>query len=119
MFVVWYLAMHNVWLFGRLGCMDEIVCAIIYAVYITMYVYIMKNFKEYGIFKRFVMPAVAIIGSLFFTICGTGIYQLITTNSIEALKDFAVFLGLFVILMFPCLFFYKKEKIKKLEELSE
>lgn len=119
MFVVWYLAMHNVWLFGRLGCMDEIVCAIIYAVYITMYIYIIKNFKEYGIFKRFVMPIIAIIGSLFFTICGTGIYQLITTNSIEALKDFAVFLVLFVILMFPCLFFYKKEKIKKLEELSE
>lgn len=119
MFVVWYLAMHNVWLFGRLGCMDEIVCAIIYAVYITMYVYIMKNFKEYGIFKRFVMPAVAIIGSLFFTICGTGLYQLITTSSTEALKDFFVFLGLFVLLMFPCLFFYKKDKVKKVEEVTE
>lgn len=117
MFIIWYLAMHNVWLFGRLGCMDEIVCAIIYAVYITMYIYIMKNFKEYGIFKRFVMPVTAIIGSLFFTICGTGLYQLISTGSFEALKDFAVFLGLFVILMFPCLFFYKKDKVGNIEEV--
>ena len=46
MFIVWYLAMHNVWIFGRLGGMDEIVCAIIYLVYIAMYIYIMKNFKE-------------------------------------------------------------------------
>jgi hypothetical protein len=63
------------------------------------------------------MPAIAIIGSLFFTICGTGLYQLISTGSVEALKDFAVFLGLFAILMFPCLFFYKKDKIKKIEEV--
>ena len=108
MLVVWCLAMHNVWLFGRLGAMDEIVCAIIYAVYITMYIYIMKNFKEYGIFKRFIMPIIAIIGSLFFVLCGTGIYQLITTGSSKSLIDFVVFLGLFVLLMFPCLFFYKK-----------
>ena len=59
---VWYLAMHGVWLFKYLGSMDEIVCAIIYGVYITMYIFIIKNF-----------------------------------------------MGLFVILMVPCLFFYKEE----------
>lgn len=118
MIIVWYLAKHNIWVFGRLGCMDEIVCAIIYAVYITMYVYIMKNFKEYGVFKRFVMPIIGIIGSLFFTICGTGLYQLITSGSFEALKDFGVFMGLFILLMFPCLFFYKKNKVKKVEEVE-
>ena len=114
MFIVWYLAMHNVWIFGRLGGMDEIVCAIIYAVYIAMYIYIMKNFKEYNVFKRFIMPAIAIIGSLFFTFCGTGLYQLVTTGSLKSLGDFGIFMALFAVLMFPCIFFYKKENVKDL-----
>ena len=119
MFIVWYLAMHNVWIFGRLGGMDEIVCAIIYAVYIAMYIYIMKNFKEYNVFKRFIMPAIAIIGSLFFTFCGTGLYQLVTTGSLKSLGDFGIFMALFAVLMFPCIFFYKKDKVKALEEPTE
>jgi APA family basic amino acid/polyamine antiporter len=119
MFVVWYLAMHNVWIFGRLGGMDEIVCAIIYLVYIAMYIYIMKNFKEYNVFKRFIMPAIAIIGSLFFTFCGTGLYQLVTTGSTSSLGDFGIFMALFAVLMFPCVFFYKKDKVKDLEVKSE
>ena len=116
---VWYLAMHGVWLFKYLGSMDEIVCAIIYGVYITMYFSIMKNFKDCNAFKRFVMPIIAIIGSLFFVICGTGLYQLIFTGSFESLKAFAVFMGLFVILMFPCLFFYKEKNNKELVNESE
>lgn len=119
MFIVWYLAMHNVWIFGRLGGMDEIVCAIIYAVYIAMYIYIMKNFKEYNVFKRFIMPVIAIIGSLFFTFCGTGLYQLVTTGSLKSLGDFGIFMALFAVLMFPCIFFYKKDKVKALEEPTE
>lgn len=106
---VWYLAMHEVWLFKYLGSMDEILCAIIYAVYITMYIYIMKNFKESNVFIRFVMPIIATIGSLFFVFCGTGLYQLIFNNDYNSLIAFGVFMGLFVILMFPSLFFYKKE----------
>ncbi len=106
---VWYLAMHNVWLFGHLGAMDEIVCAIIYAVYITMYIYIMKNFKDLGVVKRFIMPCFAIIGSVFFAFCGTGLYQLIVYQETSSLIDFVVFLGLFVILMLPSVFFYNKE----------
>ena len=109
---VWYLAMHGVWLFKYLGSMDEIVCAIIYGVYITMYIYIIKNFKENNAFSRFVMPIVAIIGSLFFVICGTGLYQLIADGIFDSLKAFLVFMGLFVLLMFPCLFFYKEKNYK-------
>lgn len=103
---VWYLAMHEVWLFKYLGSMDEIVCAIIYGVYITMYVYIIRNFKYESVLKRYVMPIIAIIGSLFFVICGTGLYQLIFTGSPDSLKAFGVFMLLFVILMVPSLFFY-------------
>lgn len=107
---VWYLAMHGVWLFKYLGSMDEIVCAIIYAVYIAMYVYMMKNFTDLNVVQRFVLPIIAILGSIFFTLCGTGLFQLITKGEVESLKAFGVFMIFFVILMFPCLFFYRKEK---------
>lgn len=110
---VWYLAMHGVWLFRYLGSMDEIVCAIIYGVYITMYVYMIKNFKDNNVFSRYVMPVIAIIGSLFFVICGTGLYQLIANGSFDSLKAFLVFMGLFVLLMFPCVFFYKEDNNKE------
>lgn len=113
MLLVWYLAMQNVWIFGHLGSMDEIICAIIYAIYITMYVFIMKNFKELNVVKRFILPGLAIIGSLFFTICGTGLYQLITTGKTNSLIDFLVFLVLFIILMLPSLFFYHKDGKKE------
>jgi APA family basic amino acid/polyamine antiporter len=115
---VWYLAMHGVWIFKYLGSMDEIVCAIIYGVYITMYIYIMKTFKDCNVFQRFVMPIVAIIGSLFFVICGTGVYQLIASGfeNWESIKAFGVFLLLFVVLMTPCLFFYNEGKHKEVSE---
>lgn len=113
MLLVWYLAMQNVWIFGHLGSMDEIICAIIYAIYITMYIFIMKNFKELNVVKRFILPGLAIIGSLFFTICGTGLYQLITTGKTNSLIDFLVFLVLFIILMLPSLFFYHKDGKKE------
>ena len=121
---VWYLAMHGVKPFTYLGGMDEIVCAIIYALYITMYIYIMKNFKDCNKFQRFVMPIIGTIGSVFFVICGTGLYQLIASLfdstpgvNTESLVAFLVFMVLFAILMFPCLFFYKESNEK--EELVE
>ena len=103
---VWYLAMHGVWVFKHLGSMDEIVCAIIYAVYITMYIYIMRKFDDCKPFTRFVMPALAIIGSIFFVICGSGLYQLIFTGSWESVKAFGIFMVVFAIMTVPCLFFY-------------
>lgn len=114
---VWYLAMHGVWLFKYLGSMDEIVCAIIYGVYITMYVYIIRNFKENSIFSRYVMPILAIIGSVFFVICGTGLYQLIADGLFDSIKAFLVFMLLFALLMFPCVFFYKEKN--NIESVSE
>lgn len=107
---VWYLAMNGVWLFKYLGSMDEIVCAIIYTIYIAMYIYMMKNFTDLGVVKRFVLPIIAILGSIFFTLCGTGLFQLIISGEVESLKAFGVFMIFFAILMLPCLFFYHKEK---------
>lgn len=110
MLIIWYLALHEVWIFKYLGSMDEIVCALIYASYITMYIYMIKNFKEYSIFARFIMPIIAIIGSIFFILCGTGVYQFITSGNVTSLISFGVFMILFVLLMFPCLFFYKEKR---------
>lgn len=85
------------------------ICNLHYYVY-----FIMKNFKELNVVKRFILPGLAIIGSLFFTICGTGLYQLITTGKTNSLIDFLVFLVLFIILMLPSLFFYHKDGKKRL-----
>jgi len=112
MLVIWYLAMHNIAFFGHLGAMDEIICAIIYAIYIAMYLYIMINFKDLGIISRFVLPICGIIGSLFFTICGTGLYQLIIYHDSSSLVDFLVFLGVFIVIVAPSIFFYKKEEVR-------
>ena len=105
---IWYLALNEIWIFKYLSSMDEIVCAIIYGVYITMYIYIIKNFKDQNVFSRFIMPIIAIIGSLFFVFCGTGLYQLIFNQSIDSVISFAVFLALFIILTLPSIFFYRK-----------
>lgn len=113
---LWYLAMHEISIFKYLGSMDEIVCAIIYGVYITMYIYIMKNFKEYSIFKRFIIPIISALGSIFFVLCGTGIFQFISDGSTESLKAFGAFMILFIILMFPSIFFYRKDAKGILDE---
>ncbi len=105
---LWALIFNNDWFMRKFGALDELVCAVIYAMYITMYVYIMREFKDVGVFKRFVMPIIAIIGSVFFTLCGTGLLTLITTGSADGVINFAFFLILFAIFVGPSVFFYRK-----------
>lgn len=116
MLAIWCLAINGVWLFSYLGGMDSTICALIYGVYILMYVHIMVNFKDLNVFKRFIMPIIAIIGSLFFVLCGSGIYQIIFAKDTSSFISFLVFMGLFAIFMFPCLFFYKKNGTQELIE---
>ena len=59
------------------------------------------------------MPSIGILGSLFFIFCGTGLYQLVVDGKVDSLISFGVFMLLFVVLMTPCLFFYKKKDIKE------
>ncbi len=106
---LWTLIFNNAWFGEKFGALDELVCAVIYAVYITMYVCIMRKFKDEGIFKRFVMPILATIGSIFFTLCGTGLFTLITTGSTAGLENFAFFLILFTLFVGPSVFFYRKD----------
>lgn len=118
MLIIWVLAIKEISIFKHLGKMDEIICALIYGVYVTMYIYMIRKFQDENIFKRYIMPIVAIIGSIFFVICATGLFQFITTGETNSLIDFGVFMGLFFILMFPCIFFYKKDG-KEIDALKE
>lgn len=115
---LWALIFNVPWFLARFGALDELVCAIIYAVYITLYVYIIKNFKELNFFKRFVMPTLAIFGSLFFTICGTGLFSFITTGKTDGIRNFACFIVLFIIFVGPSIFFYRKDA-EKTDEILE
>ncbi len=106
---LWALIFNNDWFLARFGALDELVCAIIYAMYITMYVCIIRKFKDVGVFKRFVMPIIAIIGSIFFTLCGTGLFTLITTGDPSGVINFLYFIILFAIFVVPSIFFYRKD----------
>jgi len=112
-FIIWILAFQGIPYFKHLGSMDEIVCSIIYGCYILMFIYMIRNFKDLGIVKRYVMPILAICGCIFFVLCGTGLFQLISGKGTDELVNFAIWLSLFVIVEIPSFFFYKKEKISK------
>ncbi|MBO5714228.1 MAG: hypothetical protein J6R83_02265, partial [Clostridia bacterium] len=105
----WALIFNNSWFGTRFGALDELVCAVIYALYITMYVYIIRKFDDVGVFKRFVMPIIAIIGSVFFTLCGPGLFTLITTGSFSGVINFLWFILLFIVFIGPSIFFYRKD----------
>lgn len=113
--VLWYLANTGVSVFKYLGNMDATVCALIYGTYIIMFVYMIKNFKELNVFQRYVMPIVAIIGCSFFILVGSGIFQLIVNKTFDSLIEFGVWMVLFVIMMTPCLFFYRENGVCTIE----
>ena len=109
---IWYLANNNIWIFSYLQNMDCVVCSLIYMLYIVVYIYIIKNFKEYSIITRYIMPILAILGSLFFAFCGTGLYQLIFTHDTSSIISFALFSAMLIILFIPGIFVYQ-HKVQK------
>jgi len=109
--LIWWLSYKEYPVFRYLGSMDEIVCSILYAVYIFVYIYMIRNFKDLGIVKRYVMPIIAIVGSIFFVICGMGIYQLIADKNPKSLYSFLIFLGLALLVYIPGIIVHiKKDK---------
>ncbi len=116
---LWALIFNNDWFGIHFGALDELVCAIIYALYIAMYVCIMRNFKDLGVFKRFVMPVIAIIGSIFFTLCGTGLFTFFTTGKTDGIINFLFFLILFAIFVGPSVFFYRKDAVPPVNAIDE
>ncbi len=101
--LIWWLAYKELPVFKYLASMDEIVCAIVYGVYIVVYIYIMRNFTNENIIKRYIMPVIAIVGGAFFCICGMGLYQLIVDKNAESLIAFAVFTALSLIIYIPAI----------------
>lgn len=62
--IVWYGNFQGWW--GAFLDTSELPIAMIYAIFILVYVWIMKDFKEAGIVKRFVFPSLATAGSIYF-----------------------------------------------------
>ncbi len=67
--VFWFLYFYASQLLGVFGSYgfdsSELPIITLYAFYIPIYIVFMKNSKEFGAFKRFVIPILAVIGSVF------------------------------------------------------
>lgn len=117
--IIWYLANNSIGIFKYLANMDAIVCALIYGAFIIMFVYMIRNFKDLNVFNRYVMPITAIIGCSIFVLVGTGVFQLIngliigSEKPYASLIEFGVWFCLFLIVMIPSIFFYKKDQETK------
>lgn len=113
--LIWYLALRgDIPFFNYLKDMDTVVCSLIYGGYIIVYVYIIRRFEGETILKRYVMPIISIIGSLFFIFCGTGLYQLASGKGAGSLIDFACFLAIAVVALIPGIIVYYKNHQNKL-----
>ncbi len=58
---IWWGSWNNV--FGQFISVDEIPIVMIYGLYVLLYIWYMKNFKDLSIFRRFVIPGCAMIGA--------------------------------------------------------
>ena len=61
--LVWYGNFAG-W-FGKFMDISELPIAFLYVIYIALYVWVMKKFREHGPFTRFVAPLLAGVGSLY------------------------------------------------------
>ncbi len=59
---IWYGSLNN-W-FGQFIAIDEIPIVLIYGLYIFLYVWYIKTYKELSILKRYIIPILAIFGSI-------------------------------------------------------
>lgn len=92
---IWFASLNNV--FGRHIAVDEIPIVMVYGLYVFLYLWYMKNFKDLGIFKRFVKPLFAIIGA------GIILYGGITNPSI------GLYMVISIAVLLLGLLFYRKE----------
>lgn len=110
--LIWYLAnRQDIPYFNYLNNLDTISCSLIYVIYILVYINIMRNFKKENIMIRFIMPILAIAGSIFFIFCGTGLYQLTIEGNITPFLSFLVYVSLCAVLMIPAIVIKKRHPI--------
>jgi len=60
---VWY-GNFSGW-FGGFMDISELPIAFLYVIYITLYIWYIKTFKDYNIFNRYLVPVLAMCGSLY------------------------------------------------------
>jgi len=60
--IIWFASINNV--FGQFIAIDEIPIVMMYGLYILLYIWYMRTFKDLGFVKRFVVPSCAIFGAL-------------------------------------------------------
>lgn len=59
--MIWYGSLNN--LFGTYIAVDEIPIVMVYGLYVLLYIWYMRNFKDLNVFKRFVVPICAMVGA--------------------------------------------------------
>jgi APA family basic amino acid/polyamine antiporter len=59
--VLWYCSLNEV--FGRYIALDEIPIVLIYGMYMFLYVYYIRTFKDLNFFKRYLIPVCAMSGA--------------------------------------------------------
>lgn len=99
---LWYCSINET--FGRYIGLDEIPIVMIYGLYIFLYIWYMREFKDLGFVKRFVIPICATIGSLII------LYGGITNPSI------GMYLIISVLVLLLGLVFYRSDAKEVLEK---
>ena len=83
--MIWYGSLNN--LFGTYIAVDEIPIVMVYGLYVLLYIWYMRNFKDLNVFKRFVVPICAMIGAGIILYGGItnpsiGLYMLISLGAL-------------------------------------
>jgi len=94
---LWYASINE--LFGSYIGLDEIPIVMIYGLYVFLYIWYMKEFKDLGFVKRFIIPICATLGSVII------LYGGITNPSI------GLYLLVSIIVLAVGLLFYRKESL--------
>jgi len=94
--LIWYGSFNN-W-FGRFVSIDEIPIVSVYAMYIFLYIWYIRNFKDLNFWKRYGISTLAILGSLVI------VYGGIKNPSI------GIYLLICIVVLFLGLLFYRKDK---------
>jgi len=105
--VLWYFAILKG--FSQLGRMDELVIALIYTSYFSIYIWIMLNLTELNWFKRYFVPFLACLGAAFLIFSATGLFTFVTTGETGMIIDFLVFAGIAGIIVIFGMFFYRNK----------
>lgn len=80
--VLWYTSINET--FGLYIALDEIPIVMVYGIYICLYIYYIKAFKDLNVWKRYIKPIFAIMGALVILYGGItnphiGMYLIVST----------------------------------------